>query len=352
MSRFRMAAAVVCALVLAGCGDSAGPDEFNMTQMRSDLDLGFDDEPSADNEIVFEGLQESGDVLGAGMAVPLSRAGWAAGTAPVFSRAGEPLSFSRRELPDSVMGSTFEFDDVAGEYVSSARTGAPADGARFILYQVDASGDFASPLVEVGHLDFRELGDAERREGRVVAVVDDATLYDVSGYATGTAGSGTFGAEGFIIFNGLRIEFEGSGTSQPSAGGSTATMAVTLTLPQRDVDIQGTLSAPDGAGTQVTMTASASSAAGQLDIAGTAGDNGSGDYTTESTFSLNGEEFATRTEVQGEPVVFAPLNGHTVTAEHEAFFTEVENLPQTAALTVGELLFMMQPMLAPMPLAF
>lgn len=351
MSRLRFGGMALLCLVLAGCGDSAGPDEFDMVQMQADIDVGFEAEASPDNASIYEGLDQSDDILGSGGPV-VSRTRWTAGAMPMLSRAGQPLSLSRGDLPDSVMGKTWEFDDVAGEYVASTRTDAPDDGARFILYAVDGAGAFASPLVEVGYLDFRELGNSERREGQLVAVVDDVTLYDLSGYATGAAGSGTFGATGFITFNGLRLEVDGTGSVQPSGAGSATELSTTITVPQHDVEIDGTVSDPGGSSNLITLTASVTSAAGQLDIAGTAGDNSSGDYATEFTFSLNGEEFATRNTVTGEPTTYTGLNGHVVSAEHEAFFEQAVDVPDLAAFSMFQILVMMTPVLEPIPLAF
>lgn len=51
-------------------------------------------------------------------------------------------------------GTTYEFDTDQYVYVASARTGAPAEGVRFILYELDATSQPAIPLVEIGYADF------------------------------------------------------------------------------------------------------------------------------------------------------------------------------------------------------
>ena len=348
MSRKLLAVLAMGGLLVSGCGDSAAPDEFDMVQMQADVDLGFDDENSPENAAIYRGLNLSEDITGEGGPVVASRTRLRADVKPVLSRTGQALSLSRRELPDSVMGKVWIYDDVAGAYVASTRTDGPDDGARFILYAVDDAGFFASPLVETGYLDFRQLGNSERREGRMVAVVDGVTLYDFSGFTTGTIGNGAFGVSGFFTFNGLRVEVDGSGSQEPNL----IELLSTVTIPQRDVEIEGSLSTSDASTAPVSLTLTATSPAGELGMVSTQGDDIEGDYTVMTTFSLNGEEFATRTAVDGEPVVYTPLNGNVVTPAHEAFFTEMEDLPMMSVLATAEMLSILGPMLYPVPLAF
>lgn len=50
-------------------------------------------------------------------------------------------------------GTTYEFDPEGDTYVASMRTGAPADGVRFIVYELDTGGHPVVPLVETGYVD-------------------------------------------------------------------------------------------------------------------------------------------------------------------------------------------------------
>lgn len=57
-------------------------------------------------------------------------------------------------IPLAALGKTFEFDTVADRYVAGARTGAPANGVRFVLYAVDpVTHALVFPLVETGYAD-------------------------------------------------------------------------------------------------------------------------------------------------------------------------------------------------------
>jgi hypothetical protein len=60
-------------------------------------------------------------------------------------------------IPDPILGSTFEWDVDADQYVVTARTGAPANGVRFILYGVNPITETPiEPLVEVGLVDLMD----------------------------------------------------------------------------------------------------------------------------------------------------------------------------------------------------
>ncbi len=60
-------------------------------------------------------------------------------------------------IPDPIMGTTFEWDVNTDAYVATARTGAPTNGVRFILYGVNPITDQPiEPLVEVGLVDLMD----------------------------------------------------------------------------------------------------------------------------------------------------------------------------------------------------
>ncbi|MFW6084886.1 MAG: hypothetical protein ACODAA_06705, partial [Gemmatimonadota bacterium] len=60
----------------------------------------------------------------------------------------------RSLIPADLLGTTFEWDEVENGYVATERTGAPANGIRFILY--DRTTD---PLVENGFVDITDESD-------------------------------------------------------------------------------------------------------------------------------------------------------------------------------------------------
>jgi hypothetical protein len=69
-----------------------------------------------------------------------------------------PVAFGA-SIPGGLLGKTFEWDPNASAYADLGTAGAPADGVRFIVYQVDASGQ-VDPLnlIEVATLDMTDAG--------------------------------------------------------------------------------------------------------------------------------------------------------------------------------------------------
>lgn len=64
-------------------------------------------------------------------------------------------------IPLSALGKTFVWNATTDTYEVSARTGAPANGVRFVLYTYDfETFSFAEPLVEVGYAEFSRSGNS------------------------------------------------------------------------------------------------------------------------------------------------------------------------------------------------
>ena len=108
-------------------------------------------------------------------------------------------------IPDPVMGTTFEWDIATDAYVGTARTGAPANGVRFILYGVNPiTHQPIEPLVEVGLVDLMDESTTGnlRLHIRVQGVGGTPTYLDYT--AAIVAGSSSFTAtvNGFLS-NGL-----------------------------------------------------------------------------------------------------------------------------------------------------
>jgi len=60
-------------------------------------------------------------------------------------------------FPPDVLGKTFEWNVTTDVYEATARTGAPTNGVRFILYAVDPLSNLpVEPLVEVGYVDLKD----------------------------------------------------------------------------------------------------------------------------------------------------------------------------------------------------
>lgn len=82
-------------------------------------------------------------------------------------------------FPPELLGTTFEWNFTEGHYVPTARTGAPADGIRFILYAIDPITRVpVEPLVETGYLDLTDEGGQTSTRLGIMAVSGGQTLVD------------------------------------------------------------------------------------------------------------------------------------------------------------------------------
>jgi hypothetical protein len=64
-------------------------------------------------------------------------------------------------IPLSALGKTFVWNATLDEYEVSARTGAPSNGVRFVLYTYNPETfSFAEPLVEVGYVELSRTGNS------------------------------------------------------------------------------------------------------------------------------------------------------------------------------------------------
>ena len=134
-------------------------------------------------------------------------------------------------FPPAFVGKTFEWDFTALQYDTTARTGAPSNGVRFILYAIDPltlEPAGPAPGTEVGYIDLKDEGSASQPKVHViVAGVGGAPVYvDYTVTLTSQSPSVKITTAGYIT-NGAgspdSLRFSGA----ISASGSTTTISVT-----------------------------------------------------------------------------------------------------------------------------
>jgi hypothetical protein len=144
-TRFLVAQALVLALVVACSEDNGGTGPDNLPEGPTG------DAAAALGEVItdyFDGNDATFGSLGA--LGPLI--GGALGANPsVAAPAAFSASAAQSCLPIDVVGMTFEYDFTLSSFVPSQMSGAPADGVRFLLYNVDGSGN--PQPGSVGHVD-------------------------------------------------------------------------------------------------------------------------------------------------------------------------------------------------------
>jgi hypothetical protein len=154
--------------------------------------------------------------------------------ASVFSRLLKPemsVNAVAAIFPAAFVGKTFEWNFTTLQYDTTARTGAPSNGVRFILYAIDPLTDQPAgpaPGTEVGYIDLKDESGSSPKVHVIVAGVGGTPVY-VDYTVTLTSQSTTqvkINTAGYIT-NGANspdsLRFSGA----ISASGSTTSVSVT-----------------------------------------------------------------------------------------------------------------------------
>lgn len=111
-------------------------------------------------------------------------------------------------LPDTLLGKTFVWDTTQAKYVVAPdSTGAPANGIRFELYEVDSTGAIGKPLTQVGRLDLIDKSTAGTQSLEVVVASNTFTYVDYTVAGSGTRTAFTLTAAGFIRNTHRELDF-------------------------------------------------------------------------------------------------------------------------------------------------
>lgn len=139
--------------------------------------------------------------------------------AGLTSRAAQPNAVI---IPPDQRGTTWVFDASQQRYVvDAARTGAPANGVRYILYAVNPLDHTLLLDVEIGYADLTDEGDSAANAGslRLRAVSHDIVFLDYQVGLVGSADAAAVGVHG-TFFDGTRhltFELQAQGGHTPAA---------------------------------------------------------------------------------------------------------------------------------------
>lgn len=158
-------------------------------------------------------------------------------------------AFSETLISPAHRGKTLTYDAAADQYVVNAtRTGAPSNGTRFVLYEVDANG---KPIAsqETGYADLIDEGTAGNAAFalRLLAVVRNKTTVDYRLRVEPRGTAGTIDVTGFVVGdNNTKLEFTIGVVGATVAGKNTVTVDFAFGIPQRRFDVSGKVSGVDG----------------------------------------------------------------------------------------------------------
>lgn len=203
-------------------------------------------------------------------------------------------------IGEEYLGKTYIYDPGASHYVLSERTGAPANGVRFIVYAVNPiSHALVEPLEEVGYADLLDQSTGSTDAIRVQLVSEGVTCFDYGVSGSSTATSEQVVVDGYVTDGTTRVNFDLDARAVSNGTSSTLTYDYTLGIPSREVDFDYTiiLASNEEEVTTVDVDLSASGPNGSVGIEGTLHDGPS-----VLTARVNGDDFA-RMNMDGESLV-------------------------------------------------
>ncbi len=147
-------------------------------------------------------------------------------------------------IPPEYLGKTFEWNLTTHQYDLTARTGAPSDGVRYILYAIDPLTGFpADPLVEVGLVDLIDQSTSATSKLliRVAGVGGTPVYVEYTITVSATLVSGRIAAAGYVT-NGAgapdTLRFAGVVTVSGTQTSATVTQDVSFDVNSRDIYIR------------------------------------------------------------------------------------------------------------------
>ncbi|MGE3614301.1 MAG: hypothetical protein AB7L66_00400 [Gemmatimonadales bacterium] len=208
-----------------------------------------------------------------------------------------------------VLGQTYVYHQASGTYVvDPARTGAPANGVRFILYQLDANDHPTS--TEAGYADLIDAqSSSSSSAGLTLRVVSGGITYLEYAFAlSGSVANATVAVDGFISNGTEQVDFDITTNGQLFWQGGPASIDAHLEVPSKDfavtVALAGTAGSQSGDGSyDLKVTSGADVLVLEADVA--AG-------VVDASVTYNGSLFATITGPVGSPTV-AGENGRELT---------------------------------------
>jgi hypothetical protein len=211
-------------------------------------------------------------------------------------------------IPLSALGKTFVWNATTDQYEVSARTGAPANGVRFVLYEYDyETFSFAEPLVEVGYAQLSRTSNTA-----TVSVFNGSTK--VVEYTVTLGGTANFPTVSLTGFAGTGANL----TNFNLAFGVSATTGNITTTWRTDMPSRGLTTRVAMAIGETSMTFSAVIRRGVRKVEMTGVFNGFSDPESLGTATLNvkvGDKLFARITINLEGVTIANPDGGPLSAE-------------------------------------
>ncbi|MDH3427576.1 MAG: hypothetical protein OEM23_03990 [Gemmatimonadota bacterium] len=235
-------------------------------------------------------------------------------------------------LPSDVLGKTFEWSDLEGGYVVSARTGAPPNGLRVIVYDRTAT-----PFVEVGFVDVTDESDPTADRLHVRLEKDGLTRLDYTVEATQSTSAVAVVVDGFITDGVERVNFHVSESAEETESGATLTVGYVLAMEGRPLSVSFSTTLNIGATLSAELTATFVNGSNVLSLSMSQDETGA----IDGTVTWNGNVVMTVTGTgEGEPIFLGPEGEALTPAQAQAIAEMFELVEEGLFFLVSNLVFL------------
>ncbi len=329
------ALSLVFAFGLAACNDSTNPGEaFDPAASAADLAA----VSGAFGTDVYASLAAMGGGFASVAAAPalaaqVVDAGWLTASSPQqwelvggeIAEAFRSASAAALLIPESFRGRTYEYSAAQGWYHNPTRAGAPTNGIRFVLYEVDPITGVPG-TTEVGWVDVLDESTATAAVVRLSVWSAGVEYINYTVSATGLIGSIAFDIDGFVTDGTTQVDFLLHHAIDATFASARVEVDYQIDVPSRNFSISANVVIEFDAGTEsgsFTIAASFTQGTNNVVIQGSI-DSQTNGGTLEVL--VNGSPFATIT-ISGETVSVTGPDGAELSAAHmEALRQSVDAL--------------------------
>ena len=235
---------------------------------------------------------------------------------PVVGDATSRLLSAANRIPlisTGNLGKTFVIDPASGEYVDDpARTSAPSNGVRFVLYELVEGTEDPDLENEIGHLQLVDNGVGTAGiDLQLTAVANGLTFVEYGIALTGDDAAGSVSIDGFVADGTDRLDFTFDVAATDSGSATTIDLDATLSVNSESLTVTVTADGSSLAeqGEAVTAQVSVTYGAESLSI-----DVSGNDEAIDATFRVNGSVLATATGDPESPQILG-AEGMELTAQ-------------------------------------
>ncbi|MDH3222553.1 MAG: hypothetical protein OEO23_02465, partial [Gemmatimonadota bacterium] len=213
----------------------------------------------------------------------------------IISHWGELPTSAQAIISETHRGVTFEWSTETLDYYAGERAGAPTNGVRFILYELDAND---APIVEneIGFVDLLDEGDdVEPVILRLSATANNVNFLDYRvELSNPEVGSGSLAIDGFLRNDVDQLDFDIDVAASQSQNEGEVDITFTATMDSRNFEIALALDGVnDASGESAALSLSVTHGAHSIAVDGSVVDG-----VLDATIALNGEDWVTMT---GDP---------------------------------------------------